>query len=170
MTGAEEWEAYVRKLRLISNTARLASQEKKSIGVDEMPDIYIFPNNDIANVETSTLQQNTETDDTIENQNNIETLETSDESPVSIYSETIDIKSVKSESVNNLKDSDMATFNDVPESNRVSSIKSDIVRTTLDKDRKLVETSEDIAKSPSTIDDQDDSTKTTETISTPILK
>ncbi|XP_047353177.1 biotin--protein ligase isoform X2 [Vespa velutina] len=168
LTGVEEWETYVKKLRLISNTARLASQQNKSMDVAEIPDLFIFPNDDSANVQIST-DEKIETNNMIESPNNITTLQTTAESPVSINSEIIDTKSMQSENINNLEESDIPTFNDVPESNRVSSIKSNIIKTTLDKD-KIKETCEDIAKSGSTTDDQDNSTKTTEAVSTPILK
>nr|XP_050853276.1 biotin--protein ligase [Vespula vulgaris] len=168
LTGIEEREAYVKKLRLISNTAQLASQQNKAMDVAEIPDLFIFPKDEFTNVQIST-DEKTETNNVIENPNNITTLQTSAESPVSIHSETIETKPIQSENINNLEDSDIPTFNDVPESNRVSSIKSNIIKTTLDKDKEK-KTCEDIAKPESTIDDQDNSTKTIEAVPTFNLK
>ncbi|KAI4485519.1 hypothetical protein M0804_007024 [Polistes exclamans] len=164
LTGVEEWETYVKKLRLISNTARLASQENKSIGVPEMPDLFIFPKNESTNVQTST-DKKTETNNTIENV--VTTLQSSVESPVSINSETVE--TMQSENVSNLENSDVSTFHDVPESTRVSSIRSDIIKETLDKDE-VKETCENIVKPVSTSDDQDNSTKTIEAVPSLNLK
>lgn len=158
----------MKKLRLISNTAQLASQQNKAMDVAEIPDLFIFPKDESTNVQIST-DEKTETNNVIENPNNIATLQTSAESPVSIHSETIETKAIQSENINNLEDSDIPTFNDVPESNRVSSIKSNIIKTTLDKDKEK-KTCEDIAKPESTIDDQDNSTKTIEAVPTFNLK
>ncbi|KAI4487632.1 hypothetical protein M0802_011988 [Mischocyttarus mexicanus] len=159
LTGVEDWEAYVKKLRLISNTARLASQENKSMDVPEMSDLLIYPKDESTNVQIST-DEKTEANNTIENL--VTTLKTSAESQVLINSDTVE--TVQSENVNNLENSDVSTLHDdVPESTRISSIKSDVIKETLDKD-KVKETCENITKPVSTSNDQDNSTKTIEPV------
>lgn len=139
LRGIEEWETYVQQLILISSTARLASQENKSIEVEEIPGLLIQPRG-IQALEEDKIQIN----DISENPDNSVILE----------------KSPK-DNTSNMKKSDTSISRNVPEPNYESPTKSNI-KETLDKD-KVKEDRENIAEPTAATNYEDsDSTKTSE--------
>ncbi|KAK2583668.1 hypothetical protein KPH14_009599 [Odynerus spinipes] len=159
LRGIEEWETYVTKLRLISDTARLASQKNKAMEAEEIPDLLIYP----ADVQMAT-DEKTEANNKPEILYNSTTLQKSSESSDSIHSVTNETKSMRLDNASNLDNSDVLISHDVPEPDHVSPIKSDIIKEILDKD-KLKEDHENIVEPTAATNNQDnDSTKTAEPV------